>query len=147
VGLINGLLVVHTGLPSFIVTLAGLFVLRGLTLALTRAITNRTQVSGLTEFVPHDWLAPFVSGQVLQGVFRWMGGMRWIALRTDGTPLANGMPISIVWWLGLTVVATWILLRTRFGNWIFASGGDPVAARNVGVPVTRVKILLFIAMA
>jgi simple sugar transport system permease protein len=40
-----------------------------------------------------------------------------------------------------------VLLRTRFGNWIFASGGDPVAARNVGVPVARVKIVLFIAMA
>jgi simple sugar transport system permease protein len=44
-------------------------------------------------------------------------------------------------------VATWVLLRTRFGNWIFASGGDPVAARNVGVPVSRVKIVLFICMS
>jgi simple sugar transport system permease protein len=147
VGLVNGLLVVRTGLPSFIVTLAGLFVLRGLTLALTRAITNRTQVSGLGEFVPHDWLAQLFTGQVLQGLFRWMGSMGWIALRTDGSPLASGVPVSIVWWLGITIVATWILLRTRFGNWIFAAGGDPVAARNVGVPVTRVKVLLFIAMA
>ena len=40
-----------------------------------------------------------------------------------------------------------MLLRTRFGNWIFASGGDANAARNVGVPVTRVKIWLFVLTA
>src|SRR5207247_11467154 len=43
------------------------------------------------------------------------------------------------------VVAAWVLARTRFGNWIFGAGGDPVAARNVGVPVARTKILLFMA--
>ena len=131
VGFINGLLVVRTKLPSFIVTLAGLFVLRGLTLALTRLITNRTQVSGLGEHVANDWLAQ-------HGV---------LAMRSDGLPFASGIPISIVWWVGITAVATWVLLRTRFGNWIFASGGDPVAARNVGVPVSRVKIALFICMS
>ena len=43
--------------------------------------------------------------------------------------------------------ATWILLKTRFGNWIFASGGDANGARNAGVPVTFVKTLLFIGTA
>jgi simple sugar transport system permease protein len=147
VGFINGLLVVRTKLPSFIVTLAGLFALRGLTLALTRLITNRTQVSGLGDHVKDDWLAPVVSGQVFQGLFRWLAHQGVLAMRSDGLPFASGVPISIVWWLAITAVATWILLRTRFGNWIFASGGDPVAARNVGVPVARVKIVLFIAMA
>jgi simple sugar transport system permease protein len=147
VGFINGLLVVRTKLPSFIVTLAGLFVLRGLTLALTRLITNRTQVSGLGEHVANDWLAPVVSGQVFQGLFRWLAQHGVLAMRSDGLPFASGIPISIVWWVGITAVATWVLLRTRFGNWIFASGGDPVAARNVGVPVSRVKIALFICMS
>lgn len=147
IGFINGWIVVRTGLPSFIVTLAGFFVLRGLTLALTRAITNRTQVSGLNDLAAHDPLGPFFSGDVLEGFFQWMAKVGWIAARPDGLPLATGLPISVVWWVLLTAVATWILLRTRFGNWIFATGGDPVAARNVGVPVARVKILLFMAMA
>ncbi|MDY0873683.1 ABC transporter permease [Dongia rigui] len=147
VGFINGLIVVRTGLPSFIVTLAGLFVLRGLTLALTRGITNRTQVSGVNELVATDPIGHYFSGVVFEDFFVWMGKMGWIATRPDGLPLAQGLPISVVWWIGLTAVATWILLRTRFGNWIFATGGDPVAARNVGVPVARVKILLFMAMA
>ncbi len=59
----------------------------------------------------------------------------------------QGIPVSILWWLGLTAVATWILLHTRFGNWIFAVGGDANAARNVGVPVAKVKIRLFILSA
>ncbi|HWA49929.1 MAG TPA: ABC transporter permease, partial [Dongiaceae bacterium] len=54
---------------------------------------------------------------------------------------------SIVWWLVITALAGWVLTQTRFGNWIYASGGDPVVARNVGVPVARVKILLFIGTA
>ena len=147
VGFLNGYLVIKTGLPSFIVTLASLFILRGLTLALTRWITNRTVVSGVGDLAEKDWLATFFSGHLFKGVFQWLGDAGLIALRTDGTPLAQGVPISVVWWLALTAFCTWILMQTRFGNWIFSSGGDPVAARNVGVPVSRVKIVLFMATA
>jgi simple sugar transport system permease protein len=52
--------------------------------------------------------------------------------------------ISILWWIFFTLLATWILTRTKFGNWIFAAGGDPNAARNAGVPVIRTKIILFV---
>jgi simple sugar transport system permease protein len=147
VGFINGALVVKTKLPSFIVTLAGLFVLRGLTLAVTRSLTNRTQVSGLEAYVPDDVLASFFTGKVFTQFFTWLGVHGWIDVRADGTPFATGVPMSIIWWVLLTALATWILLRTTFGNWIFASGGDANAARNVGVPVARVKVLLFIAMS
>ena len=145
VGFINGYLTVRTGLPSFIVTLASLFILRGLTLALTRAITNRTVVSGVGDLAKHDWLAPIFSGHVLKGLFQWMGSMGWLQMRNDGLPLATGIPMAVVWWMVLSAAATWILLQTRFGNWIFSSGGDPVAARNLGIPVQRVKIMLFMA--
>ena len=47
IGYINGTIVIRSGLPSFIVTLAGLFILRGATIGFTRWITGRTQVSGL----------------------------------------------------------------------------------------------------
>ena len=62
-------------------------------------------------------------------------------------PVVPGLPVSILWWIGLSVLATWILVRTPFGNWIFAAGGDGNAARNIGVPVGRVKVLLFIGTA
>lgn len=120
VGLLNGYLVVRTGLPSFIITLAGLFILRGVAIGFTRLITGRTQVGGLGD---GGFLGPLFAGSV--GEFS----------------------IAIFWWIAIAIVATWILRNTAFGNWIFGTGGDPVAARNVGVPVNRVKIILFMATA
>jgi simple sugar transport system permease protein len=147
VGWINGTIVVRTGLPSFIVTLAGLFVLRGLTIGFTRLLTGRTQISGLKPLVEQDWLAPLFAGKVGYPVFAWLAQQGWIVARSDGTPQVQGIPMSVVWWVALALIATWVLLRTRVGNWIFAAGGDANAARNVGVPVAKVKIGLFIGTA
>lgn len=127
IGFINGYLVLTTGLPSFIVTLATLYIVRGATIGTTRAITGRTQVGGL------DKAAGFESAR---GVFA-----------SDLTIGGAGFPISILWWLVIAALATWVLLRTSFGNWIFGVGGDVHAARNVGVPVKRVKIALFMLTA
>ena len=76
-----------------------------------------------------------------------MGSINLIDLRTDGTPLATGIPPSVIWFIFLAILSTWILTKTRYGNWIFASGGDKNGATNVGVPVGRVKIGLFISTA
>ena len=59
----------------------------------------------------------------------------------------SGIPVEILWFLVIALLATWVLLRTRFGNWIFAVGGDERAARKSGVPVVRVKTVLFIITA
>ena len=147
VGYFNGILVVRTGLPSFIVTLAMLFILRGLTLAITRLITGRTQVPGLRVLIEDDPIAWIFATDTFKGLFNWLGSMNLIALRTDGTPLATGIPPSVLWFVGLTILATYILMKTRYGNWIFAAGGDKNGATNVGVPVGRVKISLFIGTA
>lgn len=147
VGYVNGLIVVRTGLPSFIVTLAALFILRGLTIGITRLITGRTQVSGLKPLIEGDWLASLFHGHLGEGLFVWLAEIGFIDKRLDGLPVVPGIPMSVMWWVILGAGATWILLRTRFGNWIFAVGGDPVAARNVGVPAARVKILLFMGTA
>ena len=145
VGFLNGLLVVKTGVPSFVVTLAGLFVLRGATLGIARAITNRTQIPGLRELSQGDWLVPIFNSEIFQFAFVWMAEKGWILTYRSGKPEVVGLPVEILWWLGLTALATWILLRTSFGNWIFATGGAKEAARNLGVPVDRVKIILFMA--
>jgi len=147
VGYFNGLIVVKTRLPSFIVTLASLFILRGLSIGITRAVTGRTQIPYILDGVPDPWTATIFNGHVLTGLFQWMADQGWIGARSDGAPFVTGIPMSIVWCIGVTVVASWVLTQTRFGNWIYASGGDPDVARNVGVPVSRVKIILFIATA
>jgi simple sugar transport system permease protein len=147
VGYFNGLMVVTTGLPSFIVTLGSLFMLRGLTLGVTRGITGRTQASGLHEYSNGDWITPLFAGQIFRTPIQWLSDIGLIEKRADGLPAISGIPVSIVWWIGLTLFCTWILTRTRFGNWIFASGGEPNAARNMGVPVARTKITLFVFTA
>ena len=123
VGFLNGYLVVRTGLPSFIVTLGTLFILRGVTIGMTRLITRRTQVGGIAPEVAADPTSRIFTGNIA------------------------GFEVSILWWVGLSLLATYVLMRTSFGNWIFGVGGSPVAARNVGVPVRRVKISLFMATA
>ena len=148
IGWLNGFLVVRTRLPSFIVTLASLFILRGLTLALSIRFADRTIVSGVGDLAAQDPLAEalFV-GPAGTGLFTWLARARWITALDDGTPLVAGIPKVIVWWLAVAAVGAFVLARTRFGNWIFASGGDALAAKNVGVPVERVKISLFVFTA
>ncbi|MCB1494006.1 MAG: ABC transporter permease, partial [Rhodobiaceae bacterium] len=147
VGYFNGLIVVRTRLPSFIVTLASLFILRGLSIAVTRLVTGRTQIPYILDDLPDPATPSLFNGNVLTGLFHWFGTMGWIDVRSDGTPLVQGIPMSIVWWIVVTAVASWMLTQTKFGNWIYASGGDAEVARNVGVPVARVKIMLFICTA
>lgn len=123
VGFLNGVLVIRTALPSFIVTLGTFFVLKGANLALTKQITGSVRVSGVTQGGSFDSaFAAFASSfQIGDATFQ----------------------VSLIWWVILTIIATLILTRTKFGNWIQASGGDANASRNAGVPVARTKIILF----
>ena len=126
-GAVNGWLVVRTRLPSFLITLASMLILRGVTIAMTREITNQTIVR-----LP-------------------AGAVDSPALRLFSAPLFTidraVFRVELLWWLGVVVVGSWVLLRTRFGNWIFAVGGSALASRYVGVPVPRVKIILFMTTA
>ncbi|MEA2779227.1 MAG: simple sugar transport system permease protein [Rhodospirillaceae bacterium] len=147
IGATNGWLTMKTGLPSFIVTLASLLILRGLSIAVTRLLNGYTQISNITTSDPNSLMISLFSGRLGRPLFIWLGQHGWIATKTSGAPIIDGLPASIAWWIGLTALATWVLLRTRFGNWIFAVGGDENAARNVGVPVHMVKVVLFMLTA
>ena len=143
-GAINGQIVIRTRLPSFIVTLAFLFILRGLTLVgLKWATGGSTQLRGIDQFVGNSYLKGVFSGQAFQGLFVWLAKHDLIDKFDNGVPKVTGVPVSVIWFVLLAGLATWVLLRTQVGNWIFAVGGDPVAARNSGVPVDTVKTSLF----
>ena len=152
-GAFNGWVVVKTGLPSFIVTLAFFFVLRGLSLAVSVLLTGKTIISTngeavLRDLVVADWLfSTLFTGHVLTGVFDSLARAGLIAASDAGKALAVGVPKVVVWWIALTLAGAFMLARTRMGNWILAVGGDPNAAKNTGIPVQRVKILLFVLMA
>ena len=151
IGALNGFIVVRTGLPSFIVTLATLFILRGFTIFFPQLIERKTIIGGVRDVAQGDWLAPAFGSKIFTGLFQWMGDIGLINLFergiNKGKPVVEGVPMLIIWALGLVIVGHFILTRTRFGNWIFASGGDAQAARYVGVPVNRVKILMFMFTA
>lgn len=124
-GVLNGIIVVRTGLPSFIVTLATLFIIRGFSSVLTSVVTNIT-------YIPID--RTLIEADPIAGLFSW------------SAPLGDtgaSLKVSILWWLLIAVVGVYLLGRTRFGNWIAGVGGSSGAARNLGVPVARVKISLF----
>ena len=152
-GTVNGYLVVRTGLPSFIVTLAFYFILRGLSLALSTMLTGKTIISSnegvaLRDLATRDPLfSTLFSGHVLTGLFDTIARWGWIAAKDNGSALAIGVPKVIVWWLLLTAIGGFVLARTRRGNWILAVGGDANAAKNTGVPVARVKVGLFVVTA
>ena len=147
-GAINGQLVILTRLPSFIVTLAFLFILRGLTLVgLKFATGGSTQLRGVDEVVQDGVVKSLFSGVAFQGLFSWLAGEGLIEKFDTGLPKVSGVPVSIIWFVAFAIVATWVLLRTRVGNWIYAAGGDANAARNSGVPVSRVKTGLFMLTA
>jgi simple sugar transport system permease protein len=147
VGYVNGIIVVRTRLPSFIVTLAFLFILRGLTIALSVLFTNRTIVGGLKTHSEGSVLGWLFGGKIGAPLFAALADHGLIGKLPNGAPVVAGIPMVIVWALVLVAIAGFVLNRTPVGNWIFAAGGDANAARSMGVPVARVKIGLFMLSA
>jgi simple sugar transport system permease protein len=131
-GVINGFIVVRTGLPSFIVTLATLFIIRGASSVLTSSVSPIT-------YIPLD--PAMVRNDPLGALF----GFSLAISNPDGS--TSSVQVSILIWLLIAIVGIYVLGRTRFGNWIAGVGGSGAAARNLGVPVARVKIALFATTA
>ncbi|MEU6349179.1 ABC transporter permease [Streptomyces sp. NPDC047072] len=123
IGFLNGWLVVKTGLPSFLITLGTFLILQGVNLAVTKLVTGNVATDDVSDM---DGFAG--AKKVFASSFE-VGGVQ--------------IKITIVYWLVFAALATWVLLRTKYGNWIFAVGGNKDSARAVGVPVTFTKISLF----
>ena len=117
VGLINGILVVRTAVPSLIVTLGMLFAVQGLTLGFSVLLTGTTSVP----LTAAPW-AKAIFGQFIGGSFQ----------------------VIILWWLAITAIYIFFIHHSPYGNWIFAMGGDKVSARNAGIPTNRLTVMLFV---
>jgi simple sugar transport system permease protein len=126
VGFINGYLVVKTGIPSFLVTLGTFFMIRGLNLAITKIVTGNVGTNDVSDIAGFE-----MAKNIFASSFT-VGGVQ--------------IRITLLWWILFVLVATWVLLRTHVGNWIFAVGGSAASARAVGVPVNKVKIGLFMTV-
>ncbi|SJM29067.1 ABC transporter permease [Mesorhizobium delmotii] len=120
VGLVNGLLTVRTSVPSLIITLGTLVAMQGIVLAGSVLLTGNASVS----LIAPDW-AKFVFGQLIGGSHQ----------------------VIILWWIGITAALALVVHHTRYGNWLFAMGGDKESARNAGIPVRKMTFALFILSA
>lgn len=122
-GLINGLIVAYSRIPSFIVTLGTLFAYRGL----ARILGEGTAV----KYTPDE----------LPGLFTYLNGsLTWFNQLFNP---AGNFRASSLWFIGLIILMTIVLERSRYGNWTFATGGNSLAARSQGVNVKWVKIVNF----
>lgn len=126
VGAFNGWLLIKTGLPSFLVTLGSFLILQGTNLAVTKIFTGNVASDSISDMDGFDQ-----AKKVFADEFS-IGGVNF--------------KITIFYWLLFAAAATWLLLRTKFGNWIFAVGGNKDSARAVGVPVDLTKIALFVGV-
>ena len=121
IGLFNGLFVTRLKIPSFLVTLGMLLVVRGVALFVTDGFPQRTwSASGL-------WLSNLLVGDFHIGPFR--------------------VYASLFWFIAAAIILSYVLTRSKFGNWIQAAGGNSVAARARGVNVNGVKVWLFVLSA
>ncbi len=121
IGLVNGWFVTKLKIPSFLVTLGMLLVVRGTALFITDGFPQRTWSAG------GHWLAKILVGDIYIGNFR--------------------VYASLLWFAGVVLVLGYVLTQTKIGNWIQAAGGNPGAARARGVNVDRTKIALFMLSA
>jgi simple sugar transport system permease protein len=120
IGFINGWFVTRLKIPSFLVTLGMLLVVRGTALYITDGFPQRT------------WAAESPLLKLIVGEFS-IGPVRLYA--------------SLIWFILLAIVLGYVLTESKAGNWIQAAGGNPDAARARGVRVTRTRMLLFILTA
>ncbi|WP_330460965.1 ABC transporter permease [Streptomyces sp. NBC_00820] len=123
VGALNGWMVVRTRLPSFLVTLGTFLILQGVNLAVTKLVTRNVASDDISDMDGFGQAKKVFASSVD------IGGVQ--------------VKVTVFYWLAFAALATWVLLRTKYGNWIFAVGGSKESARAVGVPVDFTKITLF----
>ncbi|AJD44621.1 ABC transporter permease [Rhizobium sp. SEMIA 4085] len=118
VGAVNGVLIAYLKVPAFVASLGVLYVARGIALLMTNGLTYNN-LGGRPELgnTGFDWL-----------------GFNRLA----------GIPIGVIVLAVLAIVCGIVLSRTAFGRWLYASGGNERAADLSGVPVKRVKIVVYV---
>lgn len=120
IGFVNGWFVTKLRIPSFLVTLGMLLIVRGTALYITDGFPQRT------------WRAEGPLRDILLGDI-FIGDLR--------------MRMSVVWFMVFVIALAYVLTQTRFGNWLQAAGGNSSSARARGVRVNRTKIMLFMLTA
>lgn len=117
VGYLNGVMVTRTKLPSFIVTLGTMLFWRGLVYAASR-------------------MMPI-------GIRAWLDFGSWIEKVFVGS-IGGVLPVQILWFLFFAIVLSIILHVHKFGNWVFVTGDNEIAARAMGINTDGVKTTCYV---
>lgn len=173
IGLVQGFWFARIGIPSFVVTLAGLIGWQGVQLWVLGSdgvVNLRDKVILDITFTYFNGVAAFAIGAVFVAYFALSGFWSYRTRRQAGLSTGSleglvvrvvsvailvfvpiywldqerGLPLALVIMVGLVVVMDYVLRRTRFGRMIFAVGGNVEAARRAGIPVARVRIACFV---
>lgn len=115
IGLVNGVITIRFGIPSFIVTLGMLFMARSLTVVVSGGFPPRLDFDAIPEHLFVSFVGP---GDLFRA--------------------------SFFWFIAVAVVVSFLLSKTNFGNWVRATGGFLPAAQATGIPTARVKITCFV---
>jgi simple sugar transport system permease protein len=127
IGFLNGFLVMKTGIASFLITLGTFFVLQGVNLGVTKLVTGSVSTPNINQMDGYGALHAIFAAQFDVGSLT--------------------VSVTVLWWFLFVGIATWVLQRTKVGNWIYAVGGNAASARAVGVPVLKVKVGLFMTVS
>jgi D-xylose transport system permease protein len=172
IGTLHGLIITKVGIPSFVVTLAGLLGWNGVVLLLigdrgTVIIQNDFFVGFANDFLPEatSWILAVAAIALYAGMLFWQRIQRarhglpsapdaLLALRVAGLGVAvlavvyvcnkdRGVPYVMLMLAGMFILWTYVLNRTRFGRHVYAVGGNAEAARRAGINVDNIKIACF----
>jgi len=172
IGTLHGLIITKIGIPSFVVTLAGLLGWNGVVLLLigdrgTVIIQNDFFVGFANDFLPSAtaWIVAIAGIALYAAILFWQRVQRTrhglanapdalLALRVAGLAIAvlvvvyvcnqdRGVPYVMLMLAGLFILWTYVLNRTRFGRHVYAVGGNAEAARRAGISVDNIKIACF----
>src|SRR4051794_203473 len=172
IGTVHGLIITKIGVPSFVVTLAGLLAWNGVVLLL---IGDRGTVILQDDFligIANNFLSEGAGWILMIVVVALYGGMQVLGLRKraraglPNDPLlivllrvgGLALALAIVTWVcnddrgvpyvavlvgALLVFWTWVARKTKFGRYVYAVGGNEEAARRAGINTDRIKIIVF----
>jgi D-xylose transport system permease protein len=172
IGLVQGLLFTRFGIPSFVVTLAGLLAWQGVHLEVlgeTGTVNiNDPKITGLTNTFYSDtfgWvlaalaIAAFAGLSLSRRRQRLRAGLPAVAIGSLVTRVVivaaaviaavavlnsdRGVPLAVLILLGFVLLFQYVTSRTRFGRHIYAVGGNAEAARRAGIHVNRIRVLVF----
>jgi D-xylose transport system permease protein len=172
IGALQGSFVAFLGVPSFVVTLAGLLAWQGLIIQLlgTQGVITiyDRQINDISNYFFPKWFGWAMAIAVTVGFLLTAAGSA-IARRRAGLPRKNplllllpvlgwsiaiwlavavanhdrGVPFAGVLMVVLLVFWTWVSQRTTFGRHVYAVGGNAEAARRAGINVAFIRVCVF----